>query len=249
MPVSYYAGAYWSARPESAESCARRSATLIRTLEQCDSVLTGWFAEAETYEEMLQNPVTPDYEGFLRLARLAEKENQDSEDDGDDLVVAVYTRHEDEEQGGSVLISCGDTSGVITNRCLVGLPALEGNPDGERITKVSVMMNLLRGLVVAWEPTLAVVSPDDLNEQLRKKGDRRFPLGWLTYVSQERGKVPKLPDPARVESFAGAGTLIQLTPERLDASNPEHLRVARQVQELLDAKELLRPMDRLPGQR
>jgi hypothetical protein len=46
----------------------------------------------------------------------------------------------------------------------------------------------------------------------------------------------------RVESVEDKGTLIVLGPERLSASNPEHLSLGRRVQEVLDSKELLRPV-------
>ena len=38
------------------------------------------------------------------------------------------------------------------------------------------------------------------------------------------------------------GTLIILTPERLSASNPEHLALGRRVQQALHEKALLRPV-------
>ncbi len=42
--------------------------------------------------------------------------------------------------------------------------------------------------------------------------------------------------------YEDKGTLIVLAPERLSASNPEHLCLGRRVQEVLDSNELLRPV-------
>ncbi|MFY0576639.1 Imm52 family immunity protein [Cystobacter fuscus] len=51
-----------------------------------------------------------------------------------------------------------------------------------------------------------------------------------------------LPPPVRAEPVEDKGTVMVLAPERLSASNPEHLALGRRVQEVLDAKGLLRPV-------
>ena len=66
-------------------------------------------------------------------------------------------------------------------------------------------------------------------------------LGWMTYFSRSRGEIPALPAPVRIESVEDQGTLILLTPERLTASNPEHLSLARSVQDVLRTRGLLEP--------
>ncbi|MCY1044404.1 Imm52 family immunity protein [Corallococcus sp. bb12-1] len=61
-------------------------------------------------------------------------------------------------------------------------------------------------------------------------------------LSHQRGKVPALPAPVQVEPVENQGTLIILTPERFTASNPDHLTLAGQVQELLGDAGLLKPV-------
>ena len=63
------------------------------------------------------------------------------------------------------------------------------------------------------------------------------------YFSRQRGTVPPLPAPVRIEPVEDKGALIILTPERFTASNPEHVALAARVQELLDRAGLLRPMN------
>ncbi|HEX5749344.1 MAG TPA: Imm52 family immunity protein [Archangium sp.] len=48
--------------------------------------------------------------------------------------------------------------------------------------------------------------------------------------------------PVRTEPVEDKGTLLVLAPEPLSASNPQHLSLGRSVQEMLDAKGLLRPV-------
>jgi hypothetical protein len=104
-----------------------------------------------------------------------------------------------------------------------------------------VLVNVLRAMVLAWEPLFGVIATDKFRDALRPEDrDPRGFVGWLTYLSRTRGEVPPLPPPVRVEPVEDKGTLIVLAPERLSASNPEHLALGRRVQEVLDSKDLLR---------
>lgn len=67
-------------------------------------------------------------------------------------------------------------------------------------------------------------------------------MGWLTYFSHSRGEVPALPASVRTEAVEDQGTLLLLTPERLTASNPEHLALSRCVQEALLTRGMLEPV-------
>jgi hypothetical protein len=66
-------------------------------------------------------------------------------------------------------------------------------------------------------------------------------LGWMTYLSCQRGRVPPLPAPVRTEPVVDRGTLILLTPERFTVANPEHVALARRVRALLEPTGLLGP--------
>ena len=105
-----------------------------------------------------------------------------------------------------------------------------------------VLVNVLRAMVLAWEPLFGVIATDEFRAALRPKRDPRGFAGWLTYLSRARGEVPPLPPPVRVEPVEDKGTLLVLAPERLSACNPQHLSLGRRAQEVLDAKDLLRPV-------
>ena len=64
-------------------------------------------------------------------------------------------------------------------------------------------------------------------------------LGWLTYVSGRRGRVPSLPRSVRVEPMEDQGTLIILTPERFSLEDPAHVALAGRVRERLEKAGLL----------
>ncbi len=153
-----------------------------------------------------------------------------------------WTGHEEDGRGAMVRFTCGTESDAFPNNCLLHLPWPEQGPEGARVLSVPVLANLLRAMVLAWEPDTGVVVSSDFRDEMRREGDEREFAGWLMYLSRTRGEVPPLPEPVRVEAVEDKGTLIILNPERLSASNPEHLALGRRVQEVLDAKELLRPV-------
>lgn len=115
-------------------------------------------------------------------------------------------------------------------------------PEGARVVAAPVLVNVMRAMVLSWEPLIGVVATDEGRWALRPEKDHRGFAGWLTYLARTRGEVPPLPPPVRTEPVEDKGTLIVLAPDRLSASNPEHLALGRGVQEVLDSKGLLRPV-------
>jgi Immunity protein 52 len=107
---------------------------------------------------------------------------------------------------------------------------------------IPVLTGVMRAMVRAWEPDWAVATPRDFRDHLSQTGLPGTFVGWLTYLSHQGGEVPPLPESVRVEPVEDKGTLIILTSERLSANNPEHLALGRRVQELLDERNLLRPV-------
>jgi hypothetical protein len=235
MTERYYAGVYWPARLESAEECARRSETFFRLLSRCDEIYARWFEQGDSVEEALQREFTPDYATFLRFYHL--EENQLGKDG---FSLGAWTGHAEGGRGSMVSLTCGDASGAYPNCCVLHLPWPEVEPEGPRVVTAPVLVNVLRAMVLAWEPLFGIIATDEFRDALRPERDPRGFVGWLTYLSRARGEVPPLPPPVRIEPIEDKGTLLVLAPERLSASNPEHLSLGRRVQEVLDSKGLLR---------
>jgi hypothetical protein len=139
-----------------------------------------------------------------------------------------------------LLLRCGSAAEVAPNSCVLYLPSEE--PEAGRVLTVPVLSQVLRAMVLAWEPDWGIVASHEWQEAVRSKEDEREPVGWFTYFSTSRGNAPSLPEPVRSEFVEGQGTLVLLTPERLSTANPEHLALGRRVQEALDARGLLRPI-------
>jgi hypothetical protein len=137
---------------------------------------------------------------------------------------------------------CGSSSRWVSNVCVLNPPDPARNPSGERIVTASTMAQVLRAMAVAWEPDRGVVMSHAYLELLRQAG--KLPavkVGWITYLSRQRGVVPPLPAPVRVEPVEDLGSLIILTPERFTAENAAHVELAARVREQLDQAGLLAP--------
>jgi hypothetical protein len=234
MTASYYAGAYWPGRRESVEECARRAETFFRLLSRCDPIFEQWFKQASSLQKALQLQFEPTYETFVRF--FSSKKHQLVEG----FSLGAWTGHPENGRSGVLSLTCGTDCNAFPNSCLLYLPWV--GPEAERVLTVPILTQVLQALVVAWEPDWAVILPDDFREKVTAEGRTGTFVGWLTYFSQRRGQVPSLPPPSRCQPVEDKGTLLILTPERLSASNAEHIALAVRSREVLAKEKLLSPV-------
>jgi hypothetical protein len=220
---SYYAAVYWGCRVESAEECARRAETFFRLLSQCDPGYTRWLEKADSRKKALQLQFEPTAETFVRFFK---RRGYKLGNVG--FIFGAWTGHEGRERGGMANFICGSDARGAPNSCFLYLPREE--PGAERVLTAPVLTEVLRSMVLAWEP----------------EGAAGTFVGWMTYFSRHRGEVPSLPEPVRVETVNEKGTLVQLSSERISAANSEHVSLARRVQDVLLSAGLLEPISRAP---
>jgi hypothetical protein len=103
----------------------------------------------------------------------------------------------------------------------------------------------VRAMALAWEPEWGIATSHLHRDTVWERCAPGTFTGWVMYFSRQRGEVPPLPAPVRVEPVEDKGTLVVLTPERFTAANPEHVALAAQVHELLGQAGLLRPLQPL----
>ncbi|WP_257461833.1 immunity 52 family protein [Archangium lipolyticum] len=235
MSEHYRAGAYWGCRPESADPCATRAETFFRLLAGCHPSYARWYEQNDSTRKALQLGFEPTHETFLRFFG---KKKYQSGPDG--FSFGAWTGHVEQDQGGMVLLRCGSAAEVAPNRVRLFFPS---EPAGSaRMLGAPVLAGVMRAMAVAWEPEWAIATSDGLWDELSGGSRLGCFVGWMTYFSRERGEVPALPAPVRVEPVGDKGTLVILSPERLTQSNPEHVALARLVQNLLEERGLLRPV-------
>jgi hypothetical protein len=232
MRETYYAGAYWLARSESAEACAQRAERFFQLLGRCDPAWTRWYRSAESFEEARKRRFTTDAANFQEL--FAQKERQI----GDGFSFHLWTGDNLDETSG-VDGRCGDSSLRLHSSCV--LQPYDEGAIGERVLTAPVMAEVLRAMALAWDPEWGVVTSHEYDDLISEKVmPAGTSVGWVIYFSRMRGTVPPLPAPVRIEPVEEKGTLVILTPERFTASNPEHVALAARVHKLLDRAGLLR---------
>ncbi len=240
MKDTYYLGAYWGPRKESARECTLRLEHLLRSLAQVDPALAQWFKPARSRKKALPNPLELKPEALEKhIQRHALKD--DAGFVMEELGFTFSLWNGDRAEGDvSLELGCGKGSRWVSNVCLMHLP-----PEGavaERLLTAPVLSQVLRCIIAAWDPDWAVVTSSPHRELVSEQGTVGLFAGWLTYHSHRRGAVPPLPAPVRIERVEEQGTLIILTPERLTAGSPEHVALARRVMELLGRAGLNKPV-------
>ncbi|HEX8438326.1 immunity 52 family protein [Archangium sp.] len=234
MNETYYVGAYWLARGESAELCARRAESFFHLLASCDPSLSHWYEKGWTQEEALKHRFSPTKDEFL--GKFAPQKEGRSEDD---FHLGLWNG-EANGAASNISLHCGCASAWVSNFCVLNPP--EEGPVAERILQAPVLARALRSMAVAWEPEWAVATSDMHRSEVLKKTKAGTFVGWLMYFSHRRGPLPPLTPPVQVEPVEDKGTLVILTPERFTATNPAHVELARDVSERLAQAGLLAPL-------
>ncbi|SEU34108.1 immunity 52 family protein [Stigmatella erecta] len=238
MTETYYAGAYWRARSESIEACARRAAHFFELLSRCDPAWTHWHETANSFEQARNRRFMTTAASFQNL--FARKEHRI----GDGFSFHLWTG-ENLRETSSVNGTCGSEDPWLSSACV--LQPYDEGPVAERMLTAPIMLGALRAMALAWEPEWAVAT----SHQHRELAAPGFPhpgtfVGWILYFSRMRGKVPPLPSPVRIEPVEDKGTLVLLTPEKFTVSAAEHMALASRVHEVLNEAGLLQPLQPWP---
>ncbi|RKH10170.1 hypothetical protein D7V97_14540 [Corallococcus sp. CA053C] len=242
-PETYYAGAYWGARKEMPEECAERTAFFLKLLAECDPFLAQWYKPARSLKDARKHPLMPPdvatLSGLFRKGVNREPGGPPIADLGFTFWFGNGGRDHD---SADLRILCGCYSEAVSNVCVLKLPTPGVSVNAAPLFTAPVLTNVMRSMALAWEPDWAVATSSDHRDLMSEVGSAGTFAGWIMYLSRHRGTVPPLPAPVRIEPVEDRGTLIILTPERLTASNPEHVALGHRVGELLSRAGLMQPV-------
>jgi len=232
----YYAGAYWGPRKETALECARRAELFFHMLTRCDPSFTQWYRAGRGFPRELPGwPVHPQAEEWEKLLLKGRLRNDVDKGVIEDLGFSQMVWNAKKE-ATYVSLSCGDYSPCGHNSCLLESLSLKGLQ--ERLLRAPLLAEVLTSMATAWDPDFAIASSTEMVRLVQKR-KREVRVGWLTYLSRRLGKLPPLPAPVRIEPVGTLGWLLVLSPERMTASNPEHVAFTARVRELLDRAGLI----------
>ncbi|HSP78248.1 MAG TPA: Imm52 family immunity protein [Myxococcaceae bacterium] len=245
MQENYHVGAYWGVRKETALECARRAEIFYHMLARCDPSFAQWYRSGRgAPRELPGHPVRPEVkelEGLFRRRRIrTDLDKEVIEDLGFQQI--VWNAKEEQTR---IQIHCGDYSPWGSGNVCLLYPPRSGAVK-ERLLRVPVLTGILTSMATAWDPDFAVATSPEMVDVVEKR-EREVRVGWLTYLSHRLGEVPALPEPVRVEPVGTLGTLLILSPERMTASDPEHVALTARVRELLDRAGLIERPAPEPG--
>jgi immunity protein 52 of polymorphic toxin system len=237
MQDKFYVGAYWGPRKETALECARRAELFFHMLARCDPSFTQWYRAGRGFPRELPGwPLRPEMkeleEFFLKGRHRTDVDKEVIEDMGFSQMVWNAKK-----EATHLDFSCGKYSPwAPPNICL--LKPTRESAVRERLLRAPVMTEVLTSMATAWDPDFAMASSTEMVD-LVEKGRFEVRVGWLTYLSRRRGRLPPLPAPVRIEPVGTLGWLLVLSPEPMTASNPEHVAFTTRVRELLDRAGLI----------
>ncbi|ATB43862.1 hypothetical protein CYFUS_009343 [Cystobacter fuscus] len=233
----YYVGAYWGVRKETALECARRAELFFHMLARCDPSFVQWYRAGRGFpRELPGHPVRTEVEALEKWLLQGRNRTDVGKHVIEDLGFSQMMWNAKKE-ATDLSIHCGGYSPWGgPNSCL--LKVTRESPIRERLLSASVLTGVLTAMATAWDPDFAMAGSSEMVDLLEKRGFE-VRVGWLTYLSRRRGRLPPLPAPARIEPVGTLGWLLVLSPEPMTAGNPEHVAFTSRVRELLDRAGLI----------
>ncbi|PZS06383.1 MAG: hypothetical protein DLM69_00075 [Candidatus Chloroheliales bacterium] len=239
MIEAYYVAAFWTPRQETLDECTSRTYSYMSYLAKLDYKLTRWFDVGKTKKQFDLKREVKVVPNFIREFLL---KGQNHNDKGEVIERLGFSLSMwdgiDQEEGTALRINCGSYS--LSNRCILNLPSK--GPVAERMIDKSLLISVMENTITSWEPDWAFVQSDKYRSTIRVPRHGGPYIGWMLYLSKQRGAVPPLPPPTRVEPVRNLGSLIILTEERFTADNPAHVELAAKVQDILEKAGLLGPL-------
>jgi hypothetical protein len=237
MDERYYMGGYWGPRKETPLESARRAELFFHMLARCDPMFTQWYRGGRGAPRTLPGyPVRPDAAEWEQLFLRGRLRTDVDKEVIEEFGFGAHVWNAKGSQWSRIQLHCGSYSRGSGNVCLFYPP--EEGPLRERVLRAPLLAEVLTSLAIAWDPDYAMFISSEMLELVRK-GKWEVRVGWLTYLSRRLGTLPPLPAPVRIEPVGTLGWLLVLSPERMTASNPEHVAFTARVRELLDRAGLI----------
>jgi hypothetical protein len=243
---TYVARVSWAPRRESAQSCAQRAFALLEALERLDPSFREFWTWSRGRKKV-RVPVLANRERVEEIIGRNVNRNDWDRKVIEELGFSTSFVHTLKDCEGApkgreslfIRFHCGCYSELSSNSCVMDLPAYP--PTSERVLRWEVLAELMRLMLDTMDGDNGLITSRDHRELMNRHiGATEQPVGWLMYFSRQRGTVPPLPAPVRIEPVGEKGALVILTPERLTAANPEHVELGLQVQRLLGKVGLLK---------
>lgn len=231
---SYFAGFYWGSRAEMREACAGRVLHMLQLLEDVDPAFRDLVYVGTSMAKPAGAPVC------MRLDAIGQALRFEATSADLGFRWAAMTR----SQVMSIGVQCGgycENMAGIKNRVTITLPP----PDDELSRSILAMATLRKvatAIALSFQPDWGVVTNHRALSKMRV--DPAMPyVGWLSYLSKSRGKLPMLPGGVEVEHVGDTGTMLLISGRGFSVEQDSQLHLAQDLQDALLRAGLLRPTD------
>jgi hypothetical protein len=223
---TYYGRFLWTERKEDIDSCAERLSLFLSDLEAIDPFFLAW-RDGDKPKKEYRLPMSRQ-----QLVRILEK-NVNRKDIGGavipELGFAVSLIAETQFSGFVLRVRCGGFSPWTSNCCSIEFPT-QGE-DAERILQIPSLVRIANAVIRNWHPQHGVITSHQCSKHVPPESFFKE-VGWITYLSRQYGKLPKIPSRIEVEVIEG-GHLIITTRERFSCGNPAHVEAVTNLSSLL----------------
>jgi hypothetical protein len=232
MAQDLYVGAYWGPWRESVDECGDRLMVCLNRLAQSSEVFANWYETGRSRKDALKRPISlQDKAHMLRLLDRGVHRRDTDKSVIEDLGfgIGIWNGAAD-ERAASLSVHCGcySTTPRMGNTCVLNLPKVLGD-----LEKKERLVEVLRALVIAWEPDWGGVI------SRRSREARNLPVGsvyvdWILYLNRTNVDRSRLPASASVESINSLGTIITTQDCPIDPTNAADLNNVNAVAAALD---------------
>lgn len=242
MRDTYYIGVYWGTRKETFLECVERVEKCFRLLKDCDPLFQKWYRRGSSRNMALQNSLVSEKADVARLMREMNKVSdlEVSQTSSLGFRLGLWTQ---DQYGTSIGLNlrCGCYDPIPgVNSVTIDLPDSGGSVN--RILNTSKLTEIIKALVIAWEPDWGVVNSNAYQANRFESKSNAPRVGWILYLGKHRGDLPSLPQAVTTAMISNSGWLIAITEDVFTASNTNLINLADEVQQLLSKHGLLGPL-------
>ena len=229
--ANYGISAFWGPRTESADQLADRMAQTLIQLRAIDRLFHHWFFVHEDDGVPLHNVDRPQL-----AALIADHVSRDDFDVAEVEAGYYFTVVNKEERSPRSAhlqfhAGCSYFWGSPSNSASFGTD--EFIPQDAALFTPVLFRQVLLALVTAWDPNWCKVGSSetrDLSPPIQETRTPKLQLAWMTYLAPRFALLVTPPKSAIVERTPEGGLLMIASEERFSVANPEHLRVAREIE-------------------
>lgn len=237
---SFYLGAYWGPRRESAGDCATRTVQLLRHLQALHPRLAHWRTVARKKSERRLVDLTVD-----AVEPLFKHHYNDFCQPVPELGFDLWLSNSLPSASCRCVVSigCGAWGDYVGNTCIVKFPGDQRALD--ELLDPPVAVRMIMHVVESMEPEWAILMSSKLRDEILDPFRTGRYVGIVTYLASHKFRIPEcLDSPTKRIDISDHGSIFLLTEERFAIDNPDHIDAAKRLVKVMRKQGVFKKMKR-----